>query len=68
MNNYPILFFDAPNIGKRGSLSSRWSRSVLNTPVFEKQVERLGPVFNNLQAALNNNRLSPQTSTLGVVS
>lgn len=66
MNNYPILFFDAPNIGKRGSLSSRWSRSVLNTPVFEKQVERLGPVFNNLQAALNNNRLSPQTSTLGL--
>lgn len=66
MNNYPILFFDTPNVGKRGSLSSKWSRSVLNTPVFEKQVERLGPIFNNLQSALDNHRLSPQTSTLGL--
>ena len=66
MNNYPLLFFDKPKKGTRNSLPNKWAKSILNTPVFEKQVERLGPVFDNLQTALSNHRMLPQTSTLGL--
>lgn len=66
MNSYPLLFFDKPNKGTRNKLAKKWSRSILNTPTFENQIERLGPVFNNLQEALDAKRLYPQTSTLGL--
>lgn len=66
MNNYPIIFFDSPKKGTRSSLSNRWSHSILNTPVYENQVERLGPVFSSLQSALDNHRILTQTSTLGL--
>lgn len=66
MNKYPLLLFDNPLVTTRTKLSNKWNRSILNIPMFEKQVERLGPVFSNLQNALINHRLSPQTSTLGL--
>ncbi len=66
MSSYSLLFFDNPNKVKRSSISNRWPGSVMNTPVFKKQVERLGPVFNRLQDALKHHRLTPQTSTVGL--
>jgi len=66
MSSYSLLFFDNPKKGKRPSISKKRLGPVLNTPVFEKQVERLGPVFNSLQDALKHHRLTPQTSTVGL--
>ena len=66
MNNFPLLFFDSPTTEKRSNLKNGYPSSFLNVPIFKRQVERLGPIFSNLQTTLNTRKMYPQISALGL--